>query len=294
MEHHQGPGIYAVRHLASGKVYVGSAVNVAHRLYNHTWHLSRGTHKNAHLQSAWRKYGDVAFALELLEAVPRATDLISREQVWIDLFDACNRTAGYNACPVAGSVLGRILGPVARANMATAARAAMADPDTKARHKLATAEALRQPGVAERISESALQKWADPVKRAALLERIHSPAATAKRTAKCRATKAPTRAAQHAQMEIRRLQRFHTTADKPSTLYRVFWADGRIEIVGNLKDFCAEHGFIYQVATSSQRRLSRLLDPKYWKVRRVSYGSVAVLTWAEAAAEGYVRTSQCG
>ncbi|MEW6638349.1 MAG: GIY-YIG nuclease family protein, partial [Actinomycetota bacterium] len=50
-------GIYRIRNLTNGKCYVGSALDVSARLYNHRWHLENETHRNRKPLNAWRKYG---------------------------------------------------------------------------------------------------------------------------------------------------------------------------------------------------------------------------------------------
>lgn len=98
-------GIYRIVNAVNGKGYVGSAVNLAKRLYSHhRSELRAGTHANGKLQAAWNKYGESAFRFDVL-LVCCKEDLIMYEQRAIDAFNAV--TDGYNICPVAGSQLGR-------------------------------------------------------------------------------------------------------------------------------------------------------------------------------------------
>lgn len=97
-------GIYRIRHV-DGKVYVGSSVNVARRWIQHRSDLENRRHRCPELQAAWIKHGASAFTFEVLELVPGRSDLVPREQAWIDDLDAVN--TGYNVCPVAGSNSGR-------------------------------------------------------------------------------------------------------------------------------------------------------------------------------------------
>jgi hypothetical protein len=48
-------GIYAIRHVESGKMYIGSAKDFAERWNGHRKDLRRGRHPNRHLQNAWDK-----------------------------------------------------------------------------------------------------------------------------------------------------------------------------------------------------------------------------------------------
>lgn len=96
-------GIYLIRNIRNGRVYVGSSVNVSKRLYVHRWRLERGDHDSRMLQRAWEKYGSEAFVFELVEAVVELDLLLLREQDWIDRYRAADGVHGYNACPTAGT-----------------------------------------------------------------------------------------------------------------------------------------------------------------------------------------------
>ena len=97
-------GIYKITHTQSGKCYVGSAVCIKERIAGHKSYLKHGKHPNAKLQHAWTKYGCDAFLFEVIEVVDEKTNLISREQFWMDALDAIR---GFNIAPKAGSSLGR-------------------------------------------------------------------------------------------------------------------------------------------------------------------------------------------
>jgi group I intron endonuclease len=98
-------GIYRIRNVVNGKVYVGSAVNVTKRWRIHKRHLNKGTHHCRHLQSAWLKYRAESFVFEIIEAVePTREALLSREQVC--LTEALASGLCYNLAPTAGSALG--------------------------------------------------------------------------------------------------------------------------------------------------------------------------------------------
>jgi group I intron endonuclease len=98
-------GIYKIVNANNGKVYVGSAVNIIVRWRNHKAALNAGKHTNAKLQRAWNKYGSDAFAFSMIEEVLDHSQIIAREQHWIDELSAAGRN-GYNICPTAGSALG--------------------------------------------------------------------------------------------------------------------------------------------------------------------------------------------
>jgi group I intron endonuclease len=98
-------GIYQVRNLANGKVYVGSALNMRHRWTEHLSKLKRGCHHSSKLQNAFNKYGKESFVFEVLCDVADLNSLLSLEQHYIDLLNASS--SGYNICPVAGRTAGR-------------------------------------------------------------------------------------------------------------------------------------------------------------------------------------------
>lgn len=58
-------GVYIIRNLANGKVYVGSSVNISARWCKHRIALEAGTHHSIKLQRSWVKYGRDAFAFDI-------------------------------------------------------------------------------------------------------------------------------------------------------------------------------------------------------------------------------------
>lgn len=101
------PGVYVITNKTNGKVYVGSATSIKGRLLYHRSYLRRGKHDNQHFQRAWDKYGESQFSFDILERC-EASELLVKEQYWIDKLEATKRSNGYNICPVAGfAMLGR-------------------------------------------------------------------------------------------------------------------------------------------------------------------------------------------
>jgi len=67
-------GIFAVRHIDSGKAMIGSSLNVEGILNRHRFNLNFGKHANRGLQDDWRKFGEARFSFEVLEVVEPRDD----------------------------------------------------------------------------------------------------------------------------------------------------------------------------------------------------------------------------
>lgn len=98
-------GIYKILCVPTGKVYVGSAVDLAARWRMHRHELRHGKHSSRHLQRAWNKYGEDAFRLEIIEFV-LSPFLLEREQYWLDKLRSYDHARGFNIAKVAGSCFG--------------------------------------------------------------------------------------------------------------------------------------------------------------------------------------------
>lgn len=99
-------GVYKILNLVNGKIYIGSSVNIIKRRGDHFRDLRIGKHCNAHLQKAYKKYGEDNFLFSVIE-VCNPDECITREQHYIDFYNASNVDFGYNICPNSASVLGR-------------------------------------------------------------------------------------------------------------------------------------------------------------------------------------------
>lgn len=77
-------GIYCIENKNNHKTYIGSSKNLYQRLLKHFALLRHDRHENAHLQSAWNKYGEDNFEWFILEFCDIA-NLTEREQYCIDL-----------------------------------------------------------------------------------------------------------------------------------------------------------------------------------------------------------------
>lgn len=99
-------GIYYIRNLKNGKVYVGSAaVCMYQRWHKHLHDLKHDCHHSRHLQSSWNKYGPKYFEFKLIEECS-AEECTGLEQRHIDNCKSANAKYGYNIHPNARSPLG--------------------------------------------------------------------------------------------------------------------------------------------------------------------------------------------
>jgi group I intron endonuclease len=112
-------GIYVIRHTATNRLYVGSALSIKKRCNQHKRDLNANIHDNQRLQRAWSKYGSESFEFSVLEYVDDPSCLLQREQHWIDILTAAIKP-NYNICPMAGSSIGRKASPAVRAKMSAA------------------------------------------------------------------------------------------------------------------------------------------------------------------------------
>jgi group I intron endonuclease len=99
-------GIFQVRNTVTGKILLGSSLNLEGPLNSHKFMLTIGKHRNLALQKDWNEYGPAAFAFEVLEEVrikddPHfdvAVELTLLEQIWIEKLQPFGEK-GYNSDP---------------------------------------------------------------------------------------------------------------------------------------------------------------------------------------------------
>lgn len=98
-------GVYCVRNDATGRLLLGSSVNLHGPLNRHRSELRYGSHRCAALQADWDRLGEEAFTFEILDRVPDALEGLERddalrqlEQKWLA---ACPPGGGtsYNTSP---------------------------------------------------------------------------------------------------------------------------------------------------------------------------------------------------
>jgi group I intron endonuclease len=92
-------GIYQIRNVANGKIYIGSTTDFKDRFGRHKTMLRTNKHHSQYLQRSWNKYKGQGFLFEILEYIdnPNLNLLHIREQLWIDF-----KSPEYNMGSVAG------------------------------------------------------------------------------------------------------------------------------------------------------------------------------------------------
>lgn len=111
-------GVYAVRNVVNGMLYIGSTTNIDRRRSEHEHRLNRGKHENKNLQAAWNYYGKDMFVFDVIEEVEDTSNLVVREQFYIDMY----RRLVYNMAPNAGTMAGYVLDQDSREKIAKSLR----------------------------------------------------------------------------------------------------------------------------------------------------------------------------
>lgn len=93
-------GIYQIRNLINGKLYIGSSNNLySRKIYGHRNALKQNRHENSKLQNAFNKYSEENFIFEVIEfCEPEVRYEV--EQYWLNRF--YNKKTCYNINSVAG------------------------------------------------------------------------------------------------------------------------------------------------------------------------------------------------
>ena len=134
-------GVYQILCTPTGKMYIGSAVNLRRRKNDHWMNLRNKQHGNPYLQNAWNKYGEDALEFSVIELV-LSPFLTAREQYWMDRLHVCDRKKGFNILSTAGSPFGSKASDETRQRM-RAAHVCKKMPPFSSEHRLGIAERAR-------------------------------------------------------------------------------------------------------------------------------------------------------
>lgn len=96
-------GVYQVRNMVTGKILLGSSLNLEGPLNRHKFMLKIGSHTNKVLQQDWDELGSENFAFEILEEVKLKDDpnfninddLTLLEMIWLEKLEPFG-DKGYN------------------------------------------------------------------------------------------------------------------------------------------------------------------------------------------------------
>ena len=85
-------GVYQVRNLVNGKIFVGSSLNLPGRINRHKFELNVGSENIKELQEDYNKYGEENFSFEIIDELkPKEDpeynykeDVAVLEQLWIE------------------------------------------------------------------------------------------------------------------------------------------------------------------------------------------------------------------
>lgn len=127
--------IYCIRHIESGRTYIGQTCNAKRRWVCHVNSLRNGKHGNCHLQSSWNKHGEEAFEFFLLDENLSLEEVDITEATLIQWFRDIGLCFNLNAGGTGGGkhsqesiekrrlkLKGRIITPETRAKIAATLR----------------------------------------------------------------------------------------------------------------------------------------------------------------------------
>lgn len=86
-------GVYGIKNLVTGKMYIGKSVNIIKRISNHFSSLNKGNHHSEYLQRSFNKHGELCFVGGIIEICDKNI-LNERERYWVQYYDSYNN--GYN------------------------------------------------------------------------------------------------------------------------------------------------------------------------------------------------------
>lgn len=100
-------GIYKIENLNNGKIYIGSTSSSFKKRYKeHLSLLFMNDHHSKYLQRSFNKHGINSFVFSIVEIVDTKSEVIKREQYYLDYFKCFLKENGYNVLPKAYSSLG--------------------------------------------------------------------------------------------------------------------------------------------------------------------------------------------
>jgi len=250
--------IYQIRHVESGKIYVGSSSDTRQRWSVHLSRLRRNVHESRYLQKAWNKYGEQSFVFEIIEELHSIENLISREQYWIDTLHSIDRRYGFNLNIVANSSIG-----VKRSE------------ETRRKLKQVRQKEVSNPIVHKRLVAQSREYWSKPESR----EKMRSMKLEHGRNPETRKKMADSQIRYGNQPNVREMrslkgkdfyannpERREILAEFASKEYILTAPNGEVYEIRNLKKFCQEHNLTARTMHRVMQGLQS--NHKGWACRR--------------------------
>ena len=99
----QPMGVYQVKNLSNGKIFIGTAKNLPGKLNSVKFQLEHGSHPNAELQEDFNEFGEQNFSFEVIDILePKedisynyTKDLAVLEEMWLEKLQPFDEN-GYN------------------------------------------------------------------------------------------------------------------------------------------------------------------------------------------------------
>ena len=82
-------GVFRIRNLINGKIFIGSSVNLDKIWNSHKFKLNNGLHPNKELQKDWNDYGENNFVYEILEEIKESAEPADYEKEVKDIEEIC-------------------------------------------------------------------------------------------------------------------------------------------------------------------------------------------------------------
>jgi hypothetical protein len=88
----QPMGVYQIKNLANGKIFIGASKNLPGKINSHRFQLKMGSHMNKALQNDFTHFGEKIFSFEVLDnlepqedpAYDYGSDLNVLEKMWLE------------------------------------------------------------------------------------------------------------------------------------------------------------------------------------------------------------------
>ena len=88
-------GIYMIKNLINGKVYIGQSKDIMSRWATHLSDFKNQKHNNIYFQRSWNKYGKNNYKFSVIKECD-VSELNKYEAEYIKFYNSCNQNNGYN------------------------------------------------------------------------------------------------------------------------------------------------------------------------------------------------------